>query len=256
MGIAAEEIPRGPDRTPDLLVNDDTECPFLIEVKTRRDDPKYLKEISGELASGGVVGRSKPINYCDAIDKMLSDGAKQIKLNDPHNSQFHVIWFHCDGFDADRYQIQTEATIYGIEKLVSEQVGPLITCYYFGESSFFTLRSFLDGVVVSKEGKAQFFLNNHSPRFEKVLTSPLSVAFGKGVFYPSMNEGITGFMINDSTCYRGDERANLDYLRKKYSVEHLQVMPMGFHRAMIRPSANKREVDTTSHVDERNPGQS
>ena len=234
-GLQVEDIPETRVKTPDFYIDQGKPDGSLLEVKTKQDDPVELASISAELDSMGLASRTKPIEYWNRLDGIISSSIKQLQEKDPTHKIPHFVWIHCEGLEAELYSMQLKATLYGSQKLFTENDGVgMITCYYFGNSSFFKHRNYLDGVVISREGEAQLNLNELSPHFALARNSSLAKALEPAVFYPTKDKA-DGDLINDFTGKRNDKQKNLIYLQTKYAINHLQTIPMNQDSVMMRP---------------------
>lgn len=156
---------------------------------------------------------------------------QQLTSKDPNRSYFHILWFHCEGYDADLHELQLRATVYGTQKLFSTAHSNVITCYYFWNSSFFRHRFQLEAVIVSRGDQAQMMLNDHSPRFDAIKQSKLASALGSAVFFPQQYKLSDDVMRCEHSNRRDSEAFTLDHLRAKYGLPHLQTINMQRHEA-------------------------
>lgn len=234
-GRTVREIPRAANQTPDLLIDENTPDAALLEAKVKTDDPVELTNLSQQLQTGKIVGRSKPTNAWNRLDGLVSDAVKQMKAIDPGRIFHRVVWFHCVGLDSALSELRLRATVYGSQKLISMEISGVITAYYFWNSSFFRHRGDLDGVVISRGEHAQLHLNEFSPRFAAFGASPLAKSFGEAVWHPAKSTGEPDVMICDYQGQRNDPEPILGHLRGKYAVTHLQLIDMGMHSAMMQP---------------------
>jgi hypothetical protein len=106
----------------------------------------------------------------------------------------------------------------------------MMPCYYFRESSFFAQRNSLDAVI-STRGQGHSLdltlcINTHSPRIGTLRASHIFQAFQGGLTDPIAMEAACEIWVADCDVPRRDEQGVLAYLRKKYKVGDLQVMPM------------------------------
>lgn len=241
-GRSVKEIPRAADQTPDLLVDENTPDTALVEIKLKTDDPVEMTDLSQQLQTGEIVGRSKPTDGWNRLDALVSDAIKQMKAVDPGRTMHRVVWFHCVGLDSALSEIRLRATIYGSQKLISMEISGVVTAYYFWNSSFFRHRADLDGVVISRGDEAQIHLNEYSPRFASFAASPLTQAFGPGVWHPKKSTD-REVMICDYPGARSAPDPILAFLREKYRIKHLQTIDMNMHSAMMnRPPASDSDA--------------
>lgn len=226
---------QGEQRTPDFLMSGKKDT-CLIELKIKEDDPAEIESIAEELESGEVVSRETPAGRRNRLDNIIGDGVEQLVSYDSSRKQFHVLWIHCDGRDPDFYRRRFTATMYGIQELFTiDDDRPLITCYYFHNSSFFRYRDSLDGVILSSGPSIQLCVNSVSLRSNSFRASELFRAFerNKGLLDPILYEGDKDFMTVDSGIDRHDRDKVLDYLKEKYGLNHLQTMDLKKYEGII-----------------------
>ena len=231
-GIPAEAIPRGAGPTPDLLIDADTTGAAIMEIKHKTDDARELEQLSAQLSTGRVVEYAKPIDYWNRMDGLVGDAVAQMQAYDPTRRLYHVIWAHCTGLNEGLSPIRLHATLYGTQKLVSTDVAHVITAYYFLHNSFFRHRETLDAVIISQEGGARLQLNPFSVCRDMFARTRFGRVFGDP-FLPEQQSGSPNVMICDADAPRGDKDAMVGYLREKYRLNHLQLMPMSFIAGMV-----------------------
>ncbi len=236
--LPAEEIPCGKGKTPDILICKGEPDEVLLEIKQKQDDQDEIAELDQDLEAGGIVARNKSLSKWNRADQVIRDGIRQMKAVDPERHSLRVVWVHCVGHYDQVYAARLEATIYGTQKLFSSEVESLITCYYFHESTFYRKKNELDAVAVSVRGEAWLYLNDYSPRFERMLQSRFAKIFTVGLSYPSKFSDNPAVLVHDGIEARGDDDVSLAHLRKKYSLSHLQRMDMGHHSVQMRHPEN------------------
>ncbi len=229
--LRVTDIPRAATKTPDLLVEDGAPDATLIEIKQKTHDQTELDAYFRQMDDGGLASRSRPTGHRNRLDGIVGDGVRQLIAKDPSRSLLHVLWIHCEGYDAHLHETQLRATIYGTQKLFSTNHPNIITCYYFWNSSFYRSARDLDAVIVSRADQAQMALNDHSPFFETIKQSRLASEFGSAVFFPQQYQLADDLMICDHAQDRDSEDPTLAYLRQKYGFEHLQTINMGMYEA-------------------------
>jgi hypothetical protein len=121
-----------------------------------------MAELDEDLEAGGIVSRSKSLSSWNRVDRVIRDGIRQMRSVDPEHNALRVLWVHCVGHYDQVYADRLEATIYGIQKLVSSEIESLITCYYFHESTFFRRR---DDQLLLTESLQKLLLNETVPPF-------------------------------------------------------------------------------------------
>jgi hypothetical protein len=241
-GIPNREVPTADELRPDLLLSPETENETLMELKSKEDDPNWMQELNEDLESGRIVSRRQSTGKWNRIDGIIRHAVAQMDTIDPSQKLLRTVWFHCSGFNAALAEMRLKATIYGTHKLISTELPNVVTCHYFWNSCFFRYRHGLDGVVISRGDEAQLNLNDHSPRFERIVSSPIARAFGSAVYHPQQYLEDKGFMYNDSALPRDNAQTILDFLREKYSIDHLQEIHMDMHSAMMNRNAKEGNV--------------
>ena len=137
------------------------------------------------------------------------------------------------------------ATTYGIETLASLRVNHLLRCHYFHESIFFKHREVLDGIVYTFGDQLQVCVNTLSPRANDFRSSDLIEAFRGGIYDPDKRDGVeNGYMIADCSLDRKDLDGVKGFLREKYSLDHLQDLPLKKHSVAmgITPGMDSEET--------------
>ena len=241
-GIPTEEIPPSHVEgklSPDLLLSPNTPDATVMELKTKVDDIKWMAALNDDLDLGAIVSRVQATNRWNQIKNIISYGVDQMNDFDPKRKLFRTLWFHCTGFNAELAKMRLQATIYGMEKLMSMELQNIAKCHYFWDSSFYYLKNDLDGVVISIGHTAQLNVNDHSPRYTQFLSSNLARAFDGAIYHAGMYPDDKEFMTLYSATPRRDPEPLLEELRKKYSLSHLQIVGLGMHSTIIRPTKSE-----------------
>ena len=123
-----------------------------------------------------------------------------------------------------------------------------MTCFYFGNSSFFKHRFELDGVVISRKGDAWLNLNDHSPHFARIKNSGLCKACQPGIYYPELFSQDDDHMFNDSSEPRSDDEKTINYLRKKYGISDIDTFDMNMRAGVMRVPKNYEAPAGTNEV--------
>jgi hypothetical protein len=226
-GLKVEEIPTARTKTPDFFVKDEKALSMLIEVKQKKDDAKEVEDYKREIEIHGRAERSRYLGYRNAIDSLVENGTRQLKQYDKEHKHIHLLWIHCEGHFSRADKEQIESTIYGTQKLISEEVEFLITCYYFKHSSFFRFKNDLDAIIVSIGNEAFFYGNDFSPLPNALVTAKFSSIFEK-CFYPKQNESNTTMILDCKQPLKTEEE-KINFLLSKYKLQHLQIFDMGLH---------------------------
>jgi hypothetical protein len=229
-GFTITLIPRTNDKTPDCEIESGGES-SLLELKLKGPDEDEFARETAAMATGAIVHRSEPLSPWGRLSNIVRDGAKQLQHHDPTNQKLHLVWLHSWGYQDELLEELTSITLFGRAKLVSESgFSGMKTCYFFRESSFFTLRNSLDAVISTRgEGhtlQLTFCVNTFSPRINVLRASRIFQVFQGGYTDPAALEATGDIWVADCDVPRKDEIGVLAYLRQKYGVDHLQVMPM------------------------------
>ena len=200
---------------------------YTIELKIKGDDPVEIEKDEDALKRGELVSKSIPIGPRNRLAGIIRKGVEQIVDHDPKNETYHVVWVHSAGEDPELHNRRFFSTLFGTEKLFSLRKNNIITCYYFHHSAFFSWRDFLDGVILTYLSNAQLCINSLSPRAGEFRKSELTKSMSKGLCDPESLERQGGdVMVADSEIDRKYSGEILEYLQKKYSLDHLQTIPM------------------------------
>jgi len=235
-GFQVDDIPKHKDRkTPDFEVSGNG-MKYTIELKVKGDDPEEVLREAEILSHGEVFGKSVPVGYRNRLAAIVRDGVKQLQEYDPHGNSLRILWLHCGGQDPELQYNRSHATLFGTESLVSLDNSSTFTCYYFHDSSFFSHRTILDGVIITFEDKAQLCINTLSPRVDQFRISELVQKMAGGLCDPDTLHGKEQrVMIADCDTERKHTDDVLKYLQKKYDLAHLQAIPLQKLSAKIIP---------------------
>lgn len=233
LGIEVTDIIRKNARTPDFEACDKNSR-YVIELKIKGDDPKQRKKEVKSLAQGEIVSSSIPTGPRNRLYGIVKEGVQQMIKHDPKHDAFHVIWLHSTGRDAGLFDIRFRATLFGMQNLFSTERPNIMTCYYFHESIFYSCRDELDGAILScfdESGlKIQLCINTLSPNIQIFRESDLYKNLSEGLCDPDLlHEAI----VADCDLDRKKIDEIMEYLRKKYELNHLQPINMQRHSAMV-----------------------
>lgn len=198
---------------------------YTIELKIKDDNPEEIKEGRKILLKGEILEKSIPAGPRNKLFGIIEDGVEQIKGYDPESKDYHILWIHSAGEDPMLHNMRFQATLFGTETLVSLRRKPLITCYYFNESAFYTHRNFLDGVILTHIDKLQLCVNTLSLRKNEFRQSDLYQCLSNALLDPDVLNG-EDVMVADCNIDRKEENKVRKYLQDKYSLDHLQTMPL------------------------------
>ena len=220
--IPEQETRKSPDF--DVVGKNDR---YTLELKIKGDDPVEIQNDENALLRGELVSKSIPVGPRNTLSGILRDGVKQNIEHDPDHKTFQMIWVHSAGQDPNLLNSRFHATLYGTETLFSIRKTNVITCYYFRNSAFFSWREYLDGVILSHNDQIQLCINTLSPRVDNFRNSQLTTGMSNGLCDPDvLADRHEDLYIADCQIDRKNERDVLEYLQKKYGVDHLQTIPM------------------------------
>jgi hypothetical protein len=234
-GLQAFDIPvKDGFLTPDFEVHGKSNK-YVIELKIKSDDPIETANEFEELKKGGIVSKSIPIGPRNVLSGIIRKGVQQMVEHDPDRGLFRVIWLHSAGLDPELHFRRFQSTIFGSETLFSLRLKHIITCYYFHNSAFHAWREYLDGALLTYRNTGQLCINTLSPKVEDFRNSDLVLSMTKGLCDPNQIKGVeNGVMIADCDIDRKDINGVIQYLQNKYSLDHLQTIPMKQHTGKIK----------------------
>lgn len=240
IGLTAHDISEeGDSETPDFDVEGEN-TRYTIELKIKSDDPEEIKKDLEVLSRGKILSKSTPVGPRNRLYGIVKKGVQQMEEHDPGKMTYHVLWIHSAGRDPNLLNTRFHATLFGTQDLFSLNVEPLMTCYYFNESAFFTHRNSLDGVILTYSNQLQLCVNTLSPRANEFRDSELYKNLSKGLCDPDILKKEEGVLIADCDVDRKDSNAVVQYLREIYKIDHLQTIDLAQHSGMISVP-NKKE---------------
>ncbi len=235
-GFSVEKIPESSvpgEKRPDYNVRLEDET-YLVEVKSREDDPEASKERKEVLNQGEIYSEHKPLIRKNTVSGVIREAHDQLKdYGEPE--WLNLVWL-CAVENAQEAKFdQFTAALYGTTQIFDlDGDGLHRTCYFFRNSEFFRYRNVLDAAFVSTVNQVNLCLNPHSPRFEKVRSSKLVEKLQSAVIDPIVQESNGEAYIVDSDINRNDEKAVLNYLREKYSKPKIIKIDLGWHSGTIQ----------------------
>ena len=212
--------------TPDFEVTGKA-SKYTVELKIKGDSPEEITKEAEALSRGELVGKSIPIGPRNRLAGVIRTGVKQMLTHNPEGKSFRVIWLHSTGQDPELHYQRFHATLFGTETLFSLRLPNVITCYYFNESAFYSWRDYLDGAMLTYLDTAQLCINTLSPTVEQFRKCELVQSMSKGLCDPDKFHDLQNdVMIVDCAIDRRRPEKVLAYLQEKYSLDHLQAIPM------------------------------
>lgn len=240
-GFEVVLLPGRDEPTPDLLATKGQR--FLIEIKTKEDDPAVLLDRRSRLDAGEVAGGAAPFTPQNTISRIIKKGSEQLAAYPSERSDFRLLWLLAIGADPEGQYEQFRATLYGLTNVVGPDDSSLMPCYYLRHSAFYRWRDVLDGAVTSTLESGELCLNSYSPRHAELRDSALGALFGQGIVDPQALEQSGAAYIADCDLDRNDEEAVLRYLLRKYRRPALMPLNLGSLTAYVevpsRPVARR-----------------
>lgn len=224
-GFDVREIPTDSRPTADLLVTKDHR--FLIEIKTRNEDPQVTAARKDSLASEEPVIEGMPFIPQDRIAEIIKFGVKQLGTYPATERDFCLLWILTGGPDTVGQYEQVRATLYGLSGLVGTDSPDRIECYDFRHSGFHRHREILDGAILCEGEACKLLLNSHSPRARNLATSSLGSLFASAIEDPDRRERDGLAYIADCEADRSNEAAVLECVKQKYARENLMPFNIG-----------------------------
>lgn len=238
-GFEVTQIPEGRKHTPDLLAARGQR--YLIEIKTKEDDPAVIAERTRRLRAGEIVKSGAPFIPKSTMSGKIRYGMEQLEAYPVQERDFCLLWLLAVGSDIESQYEQFLASLYGLSNVVGPDSQPLMPCYYLRNSAFFRWRNLLDGAIVGTLDSGELCINSYSPRADSLKESSLAQVFGTAVRDPRQREAEGRGYIADCDIDRRDEHGVLRYVQIKYSRLPLMTMDLGTVIAQV--SVNTRGKD-------------
>lgn len=243
-GFTAEKIPERRERSPDIRVSRGDER-YLIELKSKEDDPEKVRRRVASLRAGEIVDVSEKLTRWNTIDGIIDHASEQLASREPEDvGAFGLILFLCDGREPELQAERIFATAYGSTRIASLGDEPTRRGFYVRDSAFFRNRSELDGLILANGQGAHLLLNNYSPRYKDLSEAALVDSFRQvnSVTDPLAEEADGRAYIADCSISRQDEAAVVRFLQKKYGKRKLIAIDIGRLGAMVQvPGAEPEE---------------
>jgi len=238
LGMHVRDIPCRDSRTPDFELKDEHDT-YIVELKIKSDDPVEIERDNSVLNSGRILEKAIPAGPRNRLYAVIKGGVEQFKEYDPKNDCYHVLWLHSEGRDPELLNTRFRSTLFGVQHLVSLEVPHLMTCYFFEESAFYAYRADLDAAILTYSDQLQLCVNTLSYRSTDFKKSGMYSLLSRGLCDPDNMREEDGVLIADCNEDRKDQGKVIDYLRKKYRLDHLQIMEMTQHSATVAVPRNE-----------------
>lgn len=215
---------------------------FLIEEKTKFDDPNRLEERGRVLAAGKVHLSVKPLVRTNRMSGLVRKAVNQLASSaTQYEHDFRLIWFTGTGPHAQAYYEQFIATLYGTTQIIEMDSSFMRPCFFFRNSEFHRYAESLDGAVAAhlSNGKlsARFCLNPLSPRYSGLLRTKFTRLFDTAIENPVKAERRRTAFILSSNTDRANESALLQELQEKYKTRPLMPFDLGFNSVAVAVGA-------------------
>ena len=234
-GFSVEKIPessRTGEKTPDFKVRDRA-VEYILELKTRRDDPEREVARTRTLTCGELFEEHMPLVRRNTIAGIIRDACQQLE-NHEDRTPFRVVWLAATDSAQDAKMRQFEAALYGLTQMFDWDGDSFHRpCYFFRNSEFFRHRLVLDAAIVSSLSTAKLCLNPFSSRASAFRSTEMVARFGTAVRDPLTEEAAGEAYFVDCDLDRKDEEAVMAYLRTKYGRPKLCNIDLGYHAATV-----------------------
>lgn len=237
-GVTIERIPAAPPKMrPDFKFEWDGES-YIVEMKQRDAGWNLNAEEQADLANGEIVSRQEGMGYFSTFAKQMKKAGEQLTEYAPSADAFRLIWYWADGPFADTAAERIITTLLGDVWVLEHGSSRQWHAHFFDDNLITKFGDVVDGVVVGEfieEGATMHFvLNPFSSRYERMRRSRLAEAFKNGVCDSFAMEQAGTVLIADEAADRSSERALLNYLGDKYSINVPQIIRLGQIAAMHR----------------------
>lgn len=221
LGAQVRKIPHAINQTPDFIASIGG-VRYLIELKAKEENPVREKERTAVLDRGEIAEDEETVGRKNVIAGLVSDAAAQLRQFSSEPVDYRMVWLLGWGRLRKLYFKQFESALYGTTSIVD--IGPgggSRDAYYFGLSDFFRYRDVLDGAITWYDDNGKFLINDLSPRYPQICSSPLAEAMATGRIDPREKERQGKAYYVDGDVDRRNEAAVLLYLQKKYNRPRL-----------------------------------
>ncbi|MBL9160980.1 MAG: hypothetical protein JNJ70_26100 [Verrucomicrobiales bacterium] len=231
-GFTVERIPARRDvRRPDVAVRLGDEL-YLVEQKSKGDDPDERARDSEALQNTKIIDRAKPLRPRGVLSGILEDALEQIEAHPDAANAFKIVWMTVWGVWRDANALSLTKGVYGLRHVfdVDDHGGEMQDCYYLGFSDFERF-SEIDAVVIMDGESLRILVNEFSPRYQRFVQSQFAERFRQAVRDP--REHVAAGNAYSLRGWDGDHRdirAGLDELASRLGVRRMETMDMSeFH---------------------------
>lgn len=237
-GVAVERIPStSTKKQPDFKFEWGAES-YVVEMKQRDAKWQFTPEEKAAFADGEVVSRQEGLGYFGSFAKQMKKAGEQLDAYTPGPEDFRLIWYWTEGQFAELAATRIITTLLGDVWVLELDSGRQWRAHFFDENLITKFGDMVDGAVVGEitdEGAVMHLvLNPFSSRYEQLRISNLAEAFKDGVRDSFAMEKAGTVLIVDEAADKTSERATLNYLGDKYSINVPQILRMGHMAAVAR----------------------
>lgn len=227
-GFTVERIPAMKDaRRPDVAVRLGEEL-YLIEQKSKGDDPNEREREMEALRQTRIIDRAKPLRPRSVLSGILEDAIEQIEAHPDAANAFKIVWVTAWGVWRHANADSLIKGLYGLRHVfdVDDHGGEMQDCYYLGFSDFERYAE-IDAVVIVDGESLQILANEFSPRYERFLQSQFVERSRQGVRDPRAHVATgNAFSLRGWDGDRRDVRAGLVELAGRLGVRRMETMDM------------------------------
>lgn len=237
-GVAVERIPStSTKKQPDFKFEWGAES-YVVEMKQRDAKWQFTPEEKAAFADGEVVSRQEGLGYFGSFAKQMKKAGEQLDAYIPGPEDFRLIWYWTEGQFAELAATRIITTLLGDVWVLELDSGRQWRAHFFDENLITKFGDMVDGAVVGEitdEGAVMHLvLNPFSSRYEQLRISNLAEAFKDGVRDSFAMEKAGTVLIVDAAADKTSERATLNYLGDKYSINVPQILRIGHMAAVAR----------------------
>ncbi len=219
-GFVVREIDRSSDKTPDFIVNDETET-YVLELKQKQSTPREGEKFRKfERHGRDIYVTRDSTGRRNRLAAIVEKAVSQLSTVELPCEPLKLVWFLGEGPDAALHEEQLVATLYGIKDVIwrpdDESEVVAAKCLYADYSAFDKYKAQLDGVIASNSKSALFYLNNRSARYDRLRSGRLARTFGSSVFDPIEQEAAQQVLMLDPFDETPDESDLREAVKRKY----------------------------------------
>src|SRR5262249_11659789 len=91
-GFSLDNVSRSDTEGRADLRASDSENGYVIEVKSKEDDPQQIIAFNEELETTGSASRSTPMGRVNRLSGLYRDAVKQLRATPHQSNDFHLVW--------------------------------------------------------------------------------------------------------------------------------------------------------------------